>query len=316
MSRKSGLGRGLGALIPAEYSETTEGAAETGTMLEVPHAALSPNPRQPRGNFDEEALTGLTASIAELGILQPILVHPLGGGRYEIIAGERRWRAAKRAGLQNVPVVVRDASSDASLLEQALVENLHRADLNPMEEAAAYQQLIEDFGLTQEQAASRVGKSRAAVSNTLRLFQLPPTIQGLVAEARLSAGHARALLATPDRSFQTELAQRIASEGLSVREAEQAVKAHLGADDGDIPDPADDHDDDSADDSPTPSAKKPSSAKPRPDREPGFLELEKVLSDLLATRVSVSGTAGRGRLTVEFADLGDLERIYHIISGE
>lgn len=313
MTRKSGLGRGLGALIPSEYTEMTEGATESGTMLEVPHAALSPNPRQPRGHFDEEALAGLTASIAELGILQPILVHPLGEGRYEIIAGERRWRAAKRAGLQNVPVVIRDATSDASLLEQALVENLHRADLNPMEEAAAYQQLIEDFGLTQEQAAGRVGKSRAAVSNTLRLFQLPPAIQGLVAEGQLAAGHARAILATPDRAFQTELAQRVVSEGLSVRETEQVVKAHLGGDEGDSPAA-----DSEADPEPSAPSTKKAPSRERDsvsEREPGFLELENLLSDLLETRVSVAGAAGRGKLTVEFADLTDLERIYRIISG-
>lgn len=312
MSRKSGLGRGLGALIPSEYSDAVgDGAAASGTMLEVPHAALQPNPRQPREHFDEEALAGLTASIAELGILQPILVHPIGEGRYEIIAGERRWRAARRAGLQNVPVVVRDAESDAALLEQALVENLHRADLNPMEEAAAYQQLIEDFGLTQEQAATRVGKSRAAVSNTLRLFQLPPAIQALVAEVRLSAGHARALLATPDRSFQAELAQQVVKDGLSVRETEEAVRRHLH---GDEEDGADGAGDDPVD-SPPPTRRASSRQSDTASREPGFLELEGLLSDLLDTRVSVTGAAGRGRLTVEFADLVDLERIYRVMAG-
>ena len=201
MSRKSGLGRGLGALIPTEYSDDGGQERTDVSQLEVPIAAVTPNPRQPRTHFDEESLAGLTASIAELGVLQPILVRRAGEGRYELIAGERRWRAAKRAGLQTIPVVVRDADTDSALLEQALVENLHRADLNAMEEAGAYQQLIEDFGLTQEQVATRVGKSRAAVSNTLRLFQLPPAIQALVADDELErgprprpVGHARSCL--------------------------------------------------------------------------------------------------------------------------
>ena len=300
-NRKSGLGRGLGALIPTEYHE--DGAApEASTALEVPVAAVSPNPRQPRVHFDEESLAGLTASIAELGILQPILVRTVGEGRYELIAGERRWRAAKRAGLQTVPVVVRDADTDAALLEQALVENLHRADLNAMEEAAAYQQLIEDFDLTQEQVAKRVGKSRAAVSNTLRLFQLPPAIQSLVADGQLTAGHARALLATPDRSFQTGLAQRVVREGLSVREVEEAVKARsAGAEDSSGPT--------------TPAPARPERTRSTKATEPGFLELEQLLSDHLDTRVSVSSTAGRGRVTIDFADLGDLERIYRAMVG-
>jgi ParB family chromosome partitioning protein len=304
-NRKSGLGRGLGALIPTEYHE--EGAApEASTALEVPVAAVSPNPRQPRIHFDEESLAGLTASIAEIGVLQPILVRTLGEGRYELIAGERRWRAAKRAGLQTVPVVVRDADTDAALLEQALVENLHRADLNAMEEAAAYQQLIEDFDLTQEQVAKRVGKSRAAISNTLRLFQLPPAIQSLVADGQITAGHARALLATPDRAYQTGLAQRIVREGLSVRETEEAVKARTGG--ADEPEPAD------AGTAERPRAGSDRTRSPKA-HEPGFLELEQLLSDHLDTRVSVSSASGRGRVTIDFADLGDLERIYRAMVG-
>src|SRR5690606_23037350 len=248
MNRKSGLGRGLGALIPAEYSE----AASNDTMrgaFEVPVAAVRPNPNQPRAHFDEESLAGLTASIAEIGVLQPVLVREVGEGQFELIAGERRWRASKRAGLQSIPVGVRDADTDASSLEQALVENLHRADLNAMEEAAAYQQLVEDFGLTQEAVAKRVGKSRAAVSNTLRLFQLPPAIQALVAENQLTAGHARALLGTPDRAYQTALAQRIVRDGLSVREAEEAVRLRSGA----APDPE-----------PTPAPDSPQKPTPSP----------------------------------------------------
>ena len=299
-TRKSGLGRGLGALIPTEYQDTTP--AEVGAAaLEVPVAAISPNPRQPRTHFDEESLAGLTASITELGVLQPILVRDAGEGRYELIAGERRWRAAKRAGRTTVPVVVRDADTDAALLEQALVENLHRADLNAMEEAAAYQQLIEDFGLTQEEVAKRVGKSRAAVTNTLRLFQLPPAIQSLVADGQLTAGHARALLGTPDRAFQTGLAQRVVREGLSVREVEEAVRVRSG---GAEP---------SADATPAPE-RAPSKPRPR-QAEPGFLELEQLLGDHLDTRVSIASTAGKGRVTIEFADLADLERIYRAMVG-
>ena len=302
-NRKSGLGRGLGALIPTEYHDSVSDQ-EASTALEVPVAAVTPNPRQPRVHFDEESLAGLTASIAELGILQPILVRSTGEGRYELIAGERRWRAAKRAGLQTVPVVVRDAESDAALLEQALVENLHRADLNAMEEAAAYQQLIEDFGLTQDEVAKRVGKSRAAISNTLRLFQLPPAIQSLVADGQLTAGHARALLGTPDRAYQTGLAQRIVREGLSVRDVEDAVRARSAG--------------------PEPQQEAPSAATPARERskadsakstEPGFLELERLLSDHLDTRVGISSTAGRGRVSIDFADLEDLERIYRAMVG-
>ncbi|HEU5085212.1 MAG TPA: ParB/RepB/Spo0J family partition protein [Acidimicrobiales bacterium] len=264
--------------------------------------AIAPNPHQPRAYFDEEALASLTASVAELGVLQPILVREIGDERYELIAGERRWRAAKRAGLPSIPVVVRTVDEVLSL-EQALVENLHRADLNPLEEAAAYQQLIEDFGLTQEAVAKRVGKSRAAISNTLRLFQLPPAIQALVAENQLTAGHARALLGTPDRAYQTALAQRIVREGLSVREAEEAVRLRSG--DSPVPEPT-----------PRPDSPQKATQRERPAADPAFLELESLLGDHLDTRVSISGgTGGKGRLVVEFADLVDLERIYRRMAG-
>lgn len=312
MSRKSGLGRGLGSLIPTEYTESV-GGGEAGRQREVPIAAVTPNPRQPRTHFDEESLAGLTASITEMGVLQPILVHGLGEGRYELIAGERRWRAAKRAGLQTIPIVVRDADTDADLLEQALVENLHRADLNSMEEAAAYQQLVEDFGLTQDQVAKRVGKSRTAVANTLRLFQLPPAIQALVADDQLTAGHARALLGTPDRAYQAALAQRILRDGLSVRDTEEAVRARSGGGDPE-PEPAM-----PAAEPPSGGAKPTPGAKPAPGAkkltEPGFLELEQLLADHLDTRVSITAGSGRGRLVVEFADLADLERIYRAMVG-
>ncbi|MDZ7674715.1 MAG: ParB/RepB/Spo0J family partition protein [Acidimicrobiales bacterium] len=308
MSRKSGLGRGLGSLIPNEYIDDGAGVAhQQEGAVEVAVAAVTPNRRQPRSHFDEESLAGLTASIGELGVLQPILVRAEGEGRYELIAGERRWRAAKRAGLQTIPVVVRAAESDGDMLEQALVENLHRADLNPMEEAGAYQQLIEDFGLTQEAVATRVGKSRAAVANTLRLFQLPAAIQSLVADGELSAGHARALLATPDRAVQKDLAQRIVRERLSVRETEELVK-------GSSEEPADDESGDASSRRTTRSTKKKASQSESLP-EPGFLELEQLLSDHLATRVSISAGAGTGKLVVQFADLADLERIYRAMVG-
>lgn len=307
-TRKSGLGRGLGSLIPTEYTEGSS-TEERATALEVPVAAITPNPRQPRTHFDEESLSGLTASIIELGVLQPILVRSAGDGRYELIAGERRWRAAKRAGRQTVPVVVRDADTDAALLEQALVENLHRADLNAMEEAAAYQQLVEDFGLTQDEVAKRVGKSRTAVTNTLRLFQLPPAIQALVADGQLTAGHARALLGTPDRAFQTGLAQRILRDGLSVRDTEDAVRQRSAG-------PGAAAADDAADDADKTRPAGEPKARGTKMAEPGFLELEQLLADHLDTRVAITSSRGRGRVTIDFADLTDLERIYRAMVGD
>ena len=290
MARRSGLGKGLGALIPSEVF-----GGRTGAYLEVPLSAIEPNPRQPRRHFDEESLAALTASVVELGVLQPVLVRALGDERYELIAGERRWRAAKRAGLDTIAVVVRPAGDMASL-EQALVENLHRQDLNPLEEAAAYQQLIEDFGLTHEKLSQRVGKSRAAISNTLRLFQLPPTVQRMVSEAQLTAGHARALLGTPDRAFQEALAQSAVTQELSVRAVEEAVRTRNEL---------------------SPAPEGPARTGPPPParlRPPGFLELEELLSEHLETRVSVDFAARRGRVTIEFADLEDLERIYRVMT--
>ena len=284
MARRSGLGKGLGALIPSEV------AADNGLALqELAVASIDPNPHQPRAFFDEEALVTLTASIREVGVLQPVLVRPI-GDRFELVAGERRWRAAKRAGLQTVPALVRTVE-DAASLEHALVENLHREDLNPLEEAAAFQQLIEDFGITHEDLARRVGKSRSAVSNTLRLFQLPPTIQKLVAESQLSAGHARALLGTPDRAFQEALARRAVVDELSVREVEDAVRARS---------------------EPKPAAQQEAGSRMRP---PGLLELEELLSERLATRVKVSMGAKRGRVVIDFGTLEDLERIYRAMTG-
>lgn len=300
MARRSGLGKGLGALIPSELATADEDA----TLLELSVSQIDPSPNQPRGHFDEEALVSLTASITELGVLQPVLVRPVDHDRYELIAGERRWRAAKRAGLQAIPAVVRRID-DTTSLEQAVVENLHREDLNPLEEAAAYQQLIEDFKLSHDDVARRVGRSRSAVSNTLRLFQLPPGIQKLVLETQLSAGHARALLATPDRAFQEVLARRAVSERLSVREVEEAVRARSGGVDADDPPPFGGDSSKSAD---------RASSAGRRLRPPGLLELEELLSDRLDTRVKVTMGAKRGKVTIDFATLEDLERIYRAMT--
>jgi ParB family chromosome partitioning protein len=282
------LGKGLGALIPANVGDQISG------LEEVLVADVRPNPYQPRSHFDEETLASLAESIREVGVLQPILIRPVEGG-YELVAGERRWRAARRVGLQTIPAMVRD-TDDASALEHALVENLHRSDLNVLEEAAAYQQLIEDFQLTHEEVAARVGRSRAAVSNTLRLLQLPPTVQRLVRDGSLSMGHARALLGTPDRAFQEQLARRAANDGLTVRAVEEAIRARQGD--------AETVDDAVGAASPT-----------RQLRPPGLLELEELLGDHLDTRVTVSMTARKGKVVIEFSDLEDLERIYKLVIG-
>ena len=290
VARRSGLGKGLGALIPTGEVADASSAA----LQEIPCSAVRPNQHQPRAYFDEEALVTLSASIRELGVLQPILVRPAGDGQFELIAGERRWRAAKRAGLQTIPALVRTVE-DAGALEQALVENLHREDLNALEEAAAYQQLMEDFHLTQEQVGTRVGKSRSAVTNTLRLFQLPPSVQKLVAERKLSAGHARALLGSPDRLFQETLARRAVAEDLSVRAVEESVRDHENEPDDGVP----------------PSTV-PSPAKGL--RPAGLLELEELLSAHLDTRVNVTMGAKRGRVVIDFATVEDLERIYRAMT--
>jgi ParB family chromosome partitioning protein len=295
--RRSGLGKGLGALIPTEASGEPDAS-----LQEIPTNAIVPNRYQPREHFDEETLSSLTASVRELGVLQPVLVRRADDGSYELIAGERRWRAAKRAGLPMIPALVRDVP-DVHALEQALVENLHRQDLNALEEAAAYQQLIEDFQLTQEDVAQRVGKSRSSIANALRLFQLPPTVQRMIGDGRLSAGHARALLMTPDRERQETLAAQVVRDQLSVREIEQLVKATEG-EGHDAPDPA-------AATEGVPAGTAPVGGKLR---EPAVLELEELLSARLDTRVNVSLGASRGRIVVDFADLDDLERIYRIIT--
>jgi ParB family chromosome partitioning protein len=303
-------------LIPAEV------VGDRGTALrEVPVSSVRPNPLQPRTHFEEEAMASLAASIRELGVLQPILVRELTPDEYELIAGERRWRAARRAGLQTIPVIVQ-MSTDLHSLEQALVENLHREDLNPLEEAAAYQQLVDEFNYTHEQVAGRVGKSRTAVTNTLRLLQAPAGVQRALADGAITAGHARALLGTPDRNFQEELVQRAVTEGLTVRALEEAVRrhAHLSSEEGVEPRP------DPATESPGPGgsilvlppppggAGDPGGSRPRLPA-PGVLELEELLSAHLNTRVKVDMGAKRGRVMIDFATLEDLERIYKAMIG-
>lgn len=294
MTRRSGLGRGLGSLIPGE---ALDGAPGSDALRELPIDAIEPNRFQPREHFDEERLNDLAASIRELGVLQPILVRAVDQGeRYELIAGERRWRAARRAGLASIPAIVREVE-DLSSLEQALVENLHRQDLNALEEAAAYQQLMEDFGLTQEQVAQRVGRSRSGVANILRLLHLPPTVQRLLGEDRLSAGHARALVAVRDRVAQERLAARIVAEGLTVRQTEDLVRALT-------------------EDPVPPTIPAGPRARLPKDRDAGVVELEELLSAQLDTRVTVELGQRRGRVVIEFADLDDLERIYRAMARD
>ena len=303
MARLSGLGKGLGALIPADTKEG--GGSDAPRLLDIPVGSIVPNPNQPRVHFDEESLAELAASIREIGVLQPVLVRQLDDENYQLIAGERRWRAARRAGLAVVPAVVR-ATDDLGSVERALVENLHRQDLTPLEEAAAYQQLIEDFSLTHEQVAQRVGKSRSAVTNTMRLMSLPAGIQSLLADGRLSAGHAKALLGTPDRAYQEQLARRAAAENWSVRMLEEAVRDRDGGGAG--TDASDTAGSESASGAGSGSG---SGSSPTRLRPPGLLELEQLLAEHLSTRVSVTMGSKRGKVVIDFADLGDLERIYH-----
>lgn len=286
MARRGGLGKGLGALIPTGTTDSGGG------LQEIEVASIRPNQYQPRERFDDELLAALTESIRAVGVLQPVLVRPVGDD-FELIAGERRWRAARRLGLARIPALVRE-SSDAASLEEALIENVHRADLNALEEAAAFQQLIEEFSLTHEQVATKVGKSRTAVTNTLRLLQLPPSVQKLVRDGSLPMGHARALLGTPDRALQERLGAVIAREGWSVRAVEEAVKGAQPA---------------------APTGTTDAHRATNPLRPPGLDELVGLLGDHLDTRVHISMGAKRGKITVEFSDLEDLERIYKVISS-
>ena len=299
MNRPSGLGRGLGALIPSDVTDDPDATFQT-----VAVSSIHPNQYQPRGHFDEETLDSLANSVRELGVLQPLLVRK-DGDRYELIAGERRWRAAKRAGLQDVPVIVREADDTASL-EQALVENLHRQDLNAIEEAAAYQQLVDDFSFTQAKIATRVGKSRSSVANILRLLTLPPAVQRLVSENRLSAGHARAIVSLDSEAEQVAIADRIVKEDLTVRDVERLMKGEPVGTDAPAPDAATD----SSSDSPTPTKPAPGTTRPA-----AVLELERLLSEQLDTNVGISLGAKKGKIVIDYADLHDLERVYRIIAS-
>jgi ParB family chromosome partitioning protein len=272
----------------------TSPTGESGSVLrDIPLSQIRPNQHQPRSHFDEEALSSLVDSIKGVGVIQPVLVRQTEEG-FELIAGERRCRAARRAGLQTIPAVVQIAD-DAASLERALVENLHREDLNALEEAAAYKQLIEDFHLTHEEVSQKVGRSRAAVTNSLRLFQLPPSLQRRIRDGELSSGHARALLMTPDRELQEELGDLAVTENLSVRALEEVVRSKLHDDSEDLGEA----------DSVDGVQHRGTSVRPA-----GILELEQLLADRLSTRVQVDITKRRGRILIEFADITDLERIY------
>ncbi len=288
-TRKGGLGRGLDALIPTTPigDITNNSGVVVGSAFEVDINAIAPNSKQPRTVFDEEALAELAASIKEVGVLQPPVVRDLGSGRYELIMGERRVRASKLAGLKTIPVIIRQ-SKDNEMLREALLENIHRSQLNPLEEGAAYQNLLDDFGYTHDELAIKIGKSRPAITNTLRLLNLPASVQRKVAAGILSAGHARALLALTDGAEIEKLANRIVAEGLSVRAVEEIVATTSGKEKS----------------APTKSVKMPS---------PRLKEIENGLADKLDTRVSVELGLAKGKITIEFADLEDLERIHKII---
>jgi ParB family chromosome partitioning protein len=289
MSKRGGLGRGLSALIP--------GAPETGDglsgLLEVPVNSVAPNPKQPRTHWDPAEIDALAASIREVGILQPIVVRRAGENGYELVAGERRLRAAKVAGLATVPVVLRD-TGDADLLREALIENIHRQDLGPIELAEAFRQLLEDLGLKQEELADRVGVSRSHIANTIRLLQLPLETQQLLTDAKIQAGHARALLALGEPDAMDTLALRVAAEDLSVRETEDLVRRYL---------------------EPPVQNDSPADVATTPSTDAGMAEVEEILSEQLATRVQIQTGKKRGRVIIEFGSVDDLERIVSEIVG-
>lgn len=282
MTRIGGLGRGLDALIPAATNDR-------GGLRTIGLDQVEPNPRQPRDAFDQQELAELAQSLQTVGLLQPIIVREVGGDRYQIIAGERRFRAAQLAGFREIRAVVRHTADD-QVLTEALVENIHRVDLNALEEAGAYQQLLDDFGFTHEQLAARLGKSRSAITNSLRLLSLVPELQRQVVAGALSAGHARALLAIEDRGLQREVAQRIVSEGLSVRGAERLIKRLLAT-----------RSDDAATVVPD-------------DREP-YTALQRRLSDVFSTKVRITGTADRGQVVIDYAGQQDLQRLLGMLEG-
>lgn len=305
MTTRRGLGRGLGALIPTGTPSVGQGSdtvvdgsegpdrrmapVDGASYVEIPTDRISPNPRQPRQVFDEDAMAELVASIREVGLLQPVVVRSVGDGRYELVMGERRWRAVQQAGLPAVPAILRE-TDEADLLRDALLENLHRAQLNPLEEAAAYQQLLDDFACSQEELSRRLGRSRPQISNTLRLLRLPAAVQRRVAAGLLSAGHARALLAMTTPSEQEVLSRRIVAEGLSVRAVEEIVAVGGG-----------------------------SRPKPQGRRKPGSVvaprlsDLANRLSDRFDTRVRVDLGKRKGKIVVEYASIEDLERIVAIM---
>jgi ParB family chromosome partitioning protein len=300
-TERRGLGRGLGELFqrtdvpPAPETDAPASASlvpvpSGSSYADLPLDAIVPNPRQPRTVFDGDALEELVDSIREVGLLQPVVVRPLGDDTYELVMGERRWRASQLAGTGTIPAIVRP-TEDHDLLRDALLENLHRAQLNPLEEAAAYQQLLEDFGCTQDELATRIKRSRPQISNTIRLLRLPPTVQRRVAAGVLSAGHARALLGLPDALGQERLAQRVVAEGLSVRATEELVT--LGERD------------------------QPAAPVKRGAREPSERArvLAESLTDRLDTRVRVDAGRSRGKIVIEFASEEDLERIASILAG-
>ena len=283
-------GRGLGALIPT-------GSKGVGGFREIAVSSIAPNVNQPRTQFEEEPLEALADSVGRIGVLQPILVRPLDGNRFELIAGERRWRAAVRAGLETIPALVRSVEDQQSL-EEALVENLQREDLNPLEEAAAFVQMQQTFGLTQQAVATRVGRSRAAVTNSTRLLQLSPQVQELIADRRLSAGHGRALLGVAAAGEQARLARRVVEEGWSVRQLENHLRPPEATVTGEEEPVGAVPDDLSADDEGDTSA---------------LASLEGLLEEYLSTSVSVDLGGRKGRLSIDFADLDDVERIYRLI---
>lgn len=294
MAARRGLGRGLESLIPATPAEAQESGLQEvqgATFADVPVDAIRPNPRQPRSVFDEQDMSELVHSIREVGLLQPIVVRKVGetdgNPSYELIMGERRWRATQKAGLATIGAIVRETSDD-DLLRDALLENLHRSQLNPLEEAAAYQQLLDDFGCTQEELADRIGRSRPQVTNTLRLMKLPPAVQRRVAAGVLSAGHARALLTVANPEVQDRLAARVVAEGISVRALEEIVK--FGDTDGD-------------------SGSSRTRTPTRSMTSPRLADLAARLSDRYDTRVKVDLGKTKGKISVEFATIDDLERI-------
>lgn len=297
--RTGGLGRGLGALIPTGPSDEAPAAdapVAGARFAELPLDRISPNPLQPRTHFDEEALAELVTSIREVGLLQPVVVREIDpderGPRYELVMGERRWRASQEAGTETIPAIVRDTSDD-DMLRDALLENLHRQQLNPLEEAAAYQQLLHEFGATHEELALRIGRSRPQISNTIRLLALPAPVQRRVAAGVLSAGHARAILGLPTPEAQEAMATRVVAEGMSVRAVEEAVSLAVAEE---------------------PEA--PPRARNRRPVPQGLVELADRLSDRFETRVKVDMGRSRGKVVIEFATLDDLHRIVDLMSAE